>query len=228
MFFSNKKRLHSSSHNRNKKRLLKLRFIAFTGSFLVLTVLFSWLAHQNTIRISKVSIQGSSFLKESFIAERVWANLLGTYALLFPRNVNILYPKHAIREDLLDEFPQVADVSLSLGGLTSLKIELNERVPYALWCGDGKHDDKSLNQKKFPDCFFVDNKGVIFLDAPIYSHKIFFEIYGGIQGGKVRDGSTQPKPLGHAVLPEQSFKYISSFKKELEHIGISPTRLHIE
>ncbi len=150
----------------------------FAGSLYVL--------NQEFVRITKVQIFGA----DQSLAEIAERAMRGSYFGIIPRNTILFYPAARIRSDILAAFPDIAAVSLSRSGLTSLSIRVSKRVPIAKWCGTTAGVARSLATTSLEmandiakDCYFFDASGVVYAttttDQPVNTFSFYEPLASG-------------------------------------------------
>jgi len=152
-------------------------------AFFVLGVL-AWGAHNENIRISDVKIEGNSVVLDKDIKKEILK-----------------------KENILNEFKRIYSVKVKTIGINSIRIIVKERIPFALWCGDSLYDDgRSILDK----CYFMDEVGFIFIEAPSLSDSVYFEFYGTVDGGVI----------GRQFLTKEEFSRVILFKDLLNSVDI--------
>ncbi|MBV9159190.1 MAG: hypothetical protein JO019_01170 [Candidatus Kaiserbacteria bacterium] len=91
------------------------------------------------------------------------------------RSNMLMYPKAALEKSILDNFPPIKNVTISRRSLlgTEAAIHIDERAPFALWCGT--------------ICYVMDDSGFVFLDASssIAAPSSPYTFSGGIDGESI-------------------------------------------
>ncbi len=198
---------YRSSRFAHKKRK---RFLIVTGLGFVILVSFvfalSALSGCDFMKIKNVNILGVQEIKENDLKEIVWKDLDTKYLWLFSKDNIFIYPRKKIIGDVLKDFPKIRSASVDLDFPDSVNLKIDERMPYALWCGDATSTD----------CYFVDEEGYIFGTADDYSNDKFFRYY---------------KNLGADIFIRQSifdlkkFEDLDSFVVFLTGLEISPYKM---
>jgi hypothetical protein len=197
------------SHEQNTKRRKKWILISVAVFVLLGAVLYdiSWFAARPGFQIADIVISGN----ETTIAEEVKSEtrkiLSGKYFYLIPRTNIFFYPKHSLQTGLVEKFPQMQNVSLSLNSKRNLVISMSERKAVALWCGMSV---SALPAEK--TCYYLDENAFIFDDAPVFSGDVFFEFYG-------KGDAQQDDPLGKTFLEKKAFTNILDLHNLLEEYG---------
>jgi hypothetical protein len=105
-------------------------------------------------RVQEVAASGPNAEAISSIAQ---AQLTGTYALIVPKNSILFIPREPIRNAVLAEFPDVADVEIARASFTALDVTVTPRAKAFIWCG-------TSFATPYPDgvCFEADGGGLIY------------------------------------------------------------------
>lgn len=186
--------------------LLFLFFVALGG-----------LSHNEKWNIEQVDISGTNAVSEDSVRALVLQKLVGNYYLVYARSNSYLFPKKEIEDEILNFFPRVARVSVMRVDDHVIAVNVTERKPYALWCGESFHPESS----SYPDCWFVDTAGFVFDRAPMFSPGVYMEVYSPLVGG----GDTSPL---RGVLPDGQFTVANNFAKLLLGNVGKPAQLEVK
>ncbi len=160
------------SHLRAKKR--RLFFVrALIILFFVLILLFGlaiFSGHEKVI-IKNISIVNNISVPEEEILSIVNKDLADRYWYLFAKKNFLIFPRIQIKKDLLAKIKTLKEVNISWAGWQNIVIEVEERKPHSVYCGQ----DIKINKS---DCFFIDNIGYIYSLAPNFSGSVFIKNYG--------------------------------------------------
>ncbi len=80
-------------------------------------------------------------------------------------------PKNQILEVLQDNFKILKDINISIKNTNTLEVSLTERKALYTWCGASPTSPSD-------NCYFVDENGYIFDQAPYFSGEVYFKFYG--------------------------------------------------
>ncbi len=214
-------------HLKSSERVLEnnRRFVerVFAGMFVLLTLFFLgvWGSRREEVTIAEIKIIGIAFVAESDVRVFVDDMLDGAYGWLFPRRNSLLYPKDAIMRGLFENFPHIASVVVRRGSLRELFLEVEERRPSYLWCGETLMPADG----HAAECYFLDPQGVIFAKAPSFSGNVYFEMYGALSRTNVFKEKRHPSPIGFLFLSPAEFSRVVLFKDSLEEAGIPAEKL---
>lgn len=179
---------------RRKRRALMLFFCLFIiGALLGSAVALSW---ASPLRIQQVDIVGVSSANKNMVEEKARRNLDGAYWYIFPKDNIFLYPKDAIRADLLREFPVFASVAVSARDFRTIQVEAVERATRALWCGEGRELATA--------CLSLDEGGAAYALAADFSGLVYARYTGALPAG----------PLPRQFLTPDAFRALSALVDE--------------
>jgi hypothetical protein len=186
---------------KRKRERLKLRLLFFIVIFFLACVGIVALSYLPQIRINEIEVSGVKLISATDIEKEARGVLTGNHFLVFPKNNIFLYPKKDIEIRITDD-QAIDSVEVSIKNLHSIRIEVMEREPAALWCGDAGN------------CYLVSTKGLIFEPAPSSTPATFVRFSGGINR----------EPLGTPMLSVDDMRRTLSFI----HTLAAETDLHVE
>ncbi|MDO8603845.1 MAG: hypothetical protein Q7K40_00300 [bacterium] len=164
------------------------------------------ISHNEKWRIERVDISGAKAVEEDIVRSLVRQKLEGSYFFLYAHDNSYIYPKKDIERMLLATFPRIKSISVSRTDNHAVMVTVKERAPYALWC-NGEQSEKK--------CWFIDEDGFVFDQAPIFSRGVYVEFYGTLVE------RNEGEPL-RASLPYERFATAKNFVSLLrESIGDS-------
>ncbi len=163
------------------------------------------------LTIEQVSVHGNEVVSTATIERTVEDKLSGFYVHFFPRRTAFLYPKEALTEALQTLDPHIESASVSLSNFHTLEVEVLERKPFALYCGSEVVATSST-------CYFLDEDGYIFSDAPQFSDAPFISFYGT---------TTAPIITSH-LLRKDEFKAVSYTVQELAKLHYEVIRIALK
>jgi hypothetical protein len=136
-----------------------------------------------------------------------------SYFFVFPKNNSLIYPKKYLQEYLKERFKRIDTIKINRKDFTTLSIEITERKPIALWC-----DSSSLNASTSEKCYFLDDNGTIFVEAPYFSGNAYFRYYGLI-------GTSSPIVGAEYLASTTQFRSLSKFVSDVEYMSTTPIYL---
>jgi cell division septal protein FtsQ len=204
-----------SELKRHRKRAILNKFLFLIFGIAATFAFLAYVSRLNSLNISQVQISGNQVLDAEEIKSVVQEQLTGKYLWLFPKTNILYYSKGAIQNILQDKFKRIGSVSLSVKNNQSLQISITERVAKYIWCGS------VIAEGKDSKCYFLDESGYMFDEAPYFSGNVYFKFYGlPAQAG----GSDLT--LGSYFF-KQNFKQFISFKDTLIGFGLKPAATYL-
>lgn len=203
---------HSDKLLKRKRKIFYIKVSFLFGFFLILFLSFAGISRINYLNIQNTEIKGNKVLVEKDLQNIINNKMNGNYWLLFSKKNILIYPKQKIKDDLLAQYSLISSVDISLNLPNTLKVKINEREPYVLWCDDNFVPTEDINEK----CFFADNKGYIYSKAPNFSEKSIFKHYSKLK---------QANPIRASIFDESKFKEIDSFRQFIDGLGLSSYKL---
>ena len=201
-----------------KKKRLKIFLNKIFLSLIALLVIFASLAYISRLKqlnINEVEIIGNKTEDKEMIEATVKKEITGNYLWFFPKANIFFYPKDNIKKDLFNQFNRLKSISLYLKNKV-LKVSLTERAALYTWCGDtmnlvvGLPNGDSTTKEK---CYFIDEAGYIFDEAPYFSGDVYFKFYGLANLG--------------TYFSKENFRQLIYFKDTLLRIGLKPVSLYV-
>ncbi len=219
---------HSARHDehvRKKRRQLYIRLGIVCTCLCVLVALLSWISHQSFARITSIELQGGTLVRQSDIEPTVRTLLAGSYVWLFPRDTILLYPHDALEKTLLEDFHRIKTIDTHVANTGTLTITISERTPVAQWCTTENasvsttSDPVVTHLRASTECYFVDDQGTIFAEAPLFSGDAYFRYFGG---------TASSSPVGSMFMSSISeFETISGFVQRAREEGLHPQSLYV-
>lgn len=100
-----------------------------------------------------------------------------------PQKSIILAPIDKIKEDILDNFPEIKEVIINKKATNLLIIEIIERQSIGIWCQterlkiEATSTEPIINEPVVKQCFCLDKEGIIFRESPLISGSLILNIY---------------------------------------------------
>jgi cell division septal protein FtsQ len=189
-----------------RKRRARLIILSLAGILLIAGAL--WFIYAPNFAISEISINNDTALKDEILEEVVMYELSEKYFHIFPKSNILIYPRTSLKNKIRSMSWEVLSVNIKRSDAKSIVLDVENRVPYAIWC-------KSPSSR---ECFFIDKNGLIFLPATEFSKKLFPLLVGGISGG----------PLGQQLEDRGIYRNILSFISFLEEGGLGVSYTHLD
>ncbi len=167
------------ARRRRVRALLALIVLLFIGATVWGTSFVSYLPR---FSINSIAVLGAHDISPHLISDYVETILNdGSYHFLSRTNI-FLYPRAAIEKDIIGYFPRIRSAHVSRASLlsTEVKIEVEERKSFALWCADSGQ------------CYQMDEGGFIFSPAPGAATSTQYVFEGGV--------GTSTSPIGQTFI----------------------------
>lgn len=221
--------LRSSKLAQRRRRLLYIKAALVVISAALVVGVGSYLLHRPEVVIETVSIYGNEVISEQDLHAVVGEALAGNYAFLFPKSNIFIYPKRDIQEKILQTFPRVGGVSLEREGFRSISVNVEERHPFALWCREATLSpsiDTDVGTTTDMEethgaevCYFLDDGGYIFSEAPQFTGTGYFRYYGDLSVGA---------PIHTNFLGGNEFGRLAFFIENVEQLGVRTVSLSMK
>ena len=210
--FRNNPTLKPSKLRRRRRKIFAMKVLFVFLLFIGFIFLLSWFSKISSLQIENIEVSGNSTLSSAEITDAVKKETSAKYFFLFSKNSVFLYPKKSIEIKLADDFKKIEKLSIKSKGFKTLIATIVERKPNSLWCFSKSEDGNIRNNANLGKCYFLDEEGVIFSEAPDFSGNAFLRYYG------LLDNIEQP--IGKIYLPIGIFKEVSRFINSLEMLGL--------
>jgi cell division septal protein FtsQ len=222
---------------RSKKGLERARkrfvfvLVFISVSSLLLFGLLVYLLHSERINIQDVIVRGNVAVSTESIRRVVNEEIAGAYAYMFPKKSIFLYPKRAIIASIAGAYARIKQIDIESDNFSSLIVSIEERKPYAIWCGVLKHnlvesvmteeDDNEIKIEDTPatSCFMLDDEGFIYSHAPLGAESLYTVFEGEVSGESA---------IGTQFIGEEEFKNIAELVSLLQGGGFKPKKVLIE
>jgi len=204
---------------KHRRKVILNKVLMSLFALLVVFFLLAYFSNLKSLNISNVEISGNKVIDTEALKGIVEEQMTGKYLWLFPKTNLLLYPKNNIKNTLQEKFKRLNNINLSIlpparvGGAQTgnnriLEVSLGERIAQYTWCGIEYREASPENQK----CYFIDENGYIFDEAPYFSGEVYFKFYG-VQS--------------ESYFYKKNFKQLIAFKNILLNIGLKPVVLYI-
>lgn len=150
-------------------------------------------SHYHTFLIQNVDVTGNKTVSMQLIAEATDRVLDQKHFFVLPKRNKWLYPKDELAATLAAEFPRLAAIDLERSSST-LSVAVVEREGVALWCVSASR------------CYFADDAGYVFVEAPEFTGNPFFIINAALVGD----------PIGQQPLPAPAFRSLLELASSTE------------
>ncbi len=197
---------------RRRAKIFAVKAAIIFFLFILTTAGFAWASKNERFLIKKIEIKGNQTVSAEEIVKIAEEKISGKYLFLFPKKNTYLYPGASVRREILNSVKKIKTVETRIETGNILSVAILERKPEYVWCPD-------MSEVGVPEtparCYFLDEDGFSFSEAPKFSGPVFFEIHGRFSLPN-NDNFVGLRPLGDKI-----FRDIVSFKDSLEEIGLS-------
>ncbi len=211
--------LHSprlSELKKRRRRVVINKILLLVFCFALIFTLSTYLSRLPNLNIAEIQVVGNKVVDTDAIKKVAQEQIAGKYAWLFPKTNILFYPKNNIIHALRKNFTRLQDITLSVKQNKILEITIIERVPKYTWCGAVTPE---LNSNSNQKCYFMDDSGYIFDEAPFFSGQVYFKFYG------FTDIPNQ-EPLS-ASFAKGIFSKLIGFKDVLIAMGLKPVAIYL-
>lgn len=174
------------SRLKRRKRVRRVRLlIALSVLLLLLLGIVIGLSWVPFIRIHMVEVRGTETIATSTLEEFVNGEIEGKMIFVLPKNNIFLYPKQNIISKLLARYPTLKGANVRAQNFETIGVEVAERKPRALWCGENKSDGDQ--------CYLMDETGFAYAEAPAYENAPYVRYFGAATTTEGFTSSITPK-----------------------------------
>jgi len=193
--------LKRSTELKKKKTIGKIILLVVVFLIIVGGIIYAF--YSSNFEIKEIEVSGYEVLAEDDLQDWINQELSGNYLWVFSKRNIFLYPKRHLIQGLLANFPRLSGVEVNLNSWNRLSVHITERDVRTVWCDsyDKLVSEVSSSTSAITDwrqCFFADEKGVVFAEAPYFSDNIFVEL----------DGLLPERPLGDQPLPLSKYQQV--------------------
>jgi cell division septal protein FtsQ len=201
-----------------------LRFSALSFGVLAFFGLLTYGCHLKHLRIQNIYVQTDGSLSDTALASTIQAELKGKILGILPKDSVFISQNKDLENILRDAYPRIAESEVKRAGFSTLNAKIEERTPFALWCGDvvpsvaseQTTEDTQTTEELWGTCYLMDETGFIYANSPIFSGNMFPRYYGSLK---------EAEPIAQQYMPALQFKEWQSFYTSLEHNDIAPQAL---
>jgi hypothetical protein len=195
-----------------KRPASKLKIGILAAVFLILVAGAVYLVvYSPVFRIKNIEITGNKEVDKDEIIN-VFKDIIGRQSKLLTsvlktNNILLWGDNENLYQEVKSSIPKISEVSLKKDYFNrSIKISIKEREKFGVWCA-GEAAATSSEQSAVKDCFWFDNNGVIFAEAPTVEGNLI---------NKVDDYAGRSLKPGDVVLSEKFFVNLAKIFGVLE------------
>lgn len=161
-----------------KRRKFFSKLVLFIFVLSILFIVVGFLSRLPKYSINEVEVRGTESLDGSVVASSVIESLKGYKLLVYSRASIFLYSKKEVSSFISSAFPRVYKVISIDREKQKLIISIEERHGAYTWCGHvAPTFEKRFQRDK---CYFLDQEGFAFAEAPNFTEGVYLSIYGGL------------------------------------------------
>lgn len=165
--------------------------------------------NRKEFQIQSIQVVGTKSLDSTAIQAAVQHSISGSYGLIIPRTNALLFSKQRTEHTLMQLFPALSHVAINFTDRNNIVITIDEKKPQFVWCSDPT------------TCYFVDNNGMIYDSAPIFTPGVFITLTGGEIADPVH-------PLRSFFLPTYKFNVFKNKLESLEEYPLNILEVHYD
>ncbi len=203
--FSRNKKWNIKNTVEKKKFKIPKRFWVYLGLIILCIIGVVHVLRLPEYQIKRVIVENAVLTPEDNIKSIADEYLGYTYFYFIPQSNIWLYPKDKIR-DQIKSLPSIDGVKIVLGQNNELLIEVKEKNNKFLWCDE--------NGK----CFYMNEAGYVFAEAPQYEGNAFLTFRGQMDG----------ESLGKYFLTEEKMRDILGFIFKLRDFDIEVVSINVK
>jgi hypothetical protein len=208
-------RLAELKKQRRNSQARKIFLVVFSVLLFVSAAVF--ISRAAKLNIKEVVVSGNKVIDTELIKEVADRHISGDYFWFFPKTNFLIYPKDQIRAELEEKYKRLKDISFNLRNDQVLEISVGEREGKYTWCGEKLpvEGEEPTVTDEGSGCYFMDESGYIFDEAPYFSGEVYFRFFGPIENIE--------EVTGNYFLPGV-FQKVVYFKDNLPK-GLTPALL---
>ncbi len=154
------------------------------------------------LQVTSVSVLGTQVLDVEDVVSFTKEQLVGKKLWILPKSSIFLVDESYLKNTIKQKFSRIENISVSRDNFHGLTIEIKEFDALYLWC----------NQSSVEDCYFMDNQGMVYSNAPVFSGTAYPKI--------ITNKEVSPLPFSAMEVSEVS--RITMLNDRLSVIGITP------
>lgn len=212
--FLRRSTLRSPQFAKKKKKQFWARFGVFIFAVLILIAAPAVLSHMNFVKISEVDIRGVNAMSRDALSEYIDGKISKNFLWVFSMKNVVLYPRKKTEKSLIKDFPEIDKVDISMKGLNAISVSILERSPNAVWCTGDMPAQGDIKQ----DCYLIDERGLLFAQAPHFSGNVYSRFYGLVD---------EQNPIGSEYVGSDQYKELKTFSKNLSDAGLNISGIYL-
>src|SRR3989339_1142848 len=192
---------------RKKRRNTVWRKLAMISVlFLAIFVLLGFAARLKDVNIQTVSVTGNKLIDAKELEDFTWEILGGHFFWLYPKSNIMIYPDLELKNRIQERFKRIENIEIFSNADLTLSIKIKERGAKYVWCDE------------YIKCYFTDEYGYIFDEAPYFSGPVYLKFQGGVNLDKT--------PVGQ-IVAGPDFEKLTSFTETMKTFGLEATMVNL-
>lgn len=141
----------SDSLRRKKQKIRKIKMYAYAGLFVIVCIVFIYIARLPAIQIQQVKVSGTIFVEKTEI-EKKTQDILRTKSLFFiPKSNIFLFPKKQLEKSILQN-PAIISAKIRKDFWNTLTIDITEQDKKMIYCSSVENNT----------CLYINEEGFIY------------------------------------------------------------------
>ncbi len=209
---------------RSLNRKIDKTFGYIGHSFLAIYAIYLlcvWISERPSLFINSITVVGAHATSEEGIKAVASSVLNDKILYRIKQNNQLLYPSQEVGKQIRSLSPRIANVKVRFDNHKDLKVIITEYTPNFLYClgsNSTQHESSTPQKDHQPkDCFFADEEGYVYANAPEYIGYPFVAIVASSSEQAV----TQASPVGTHVLTNDSYNRIRLYIDNLSRVGLT-------
>jgi len=196
---------------KRRRRNVINKILLILGAIGIICIFLAYISKIERLNITDISVTGNKIVDTEEIIVKVKENLEGKYIWLIPKTNFLVIPKNKIKEDLEAQFKRLKDIRVDYSNQRVLEITVSEREGKYMWCGEVLPETE-LRVEDSP-CYFADEMGYVFDEAPYFRGDAYFRFYG-----QLTDSQFAPVIWNSLI----------SFRESLIAMKVKPTSMYMK
>ena len=209
-----------SPEARHRRRVQLSIVTAMVGCLVVIVSgALLWLVNRPEFRLADITIYGTQQLDEVVVRETIETYLDGAYFNFFPKDSFFFFASSRLENHLREKYPRIGTLASERRGFTKLELVIQERSPFALWCGDivplelgplADGTSTTTRRENLSTCYYLDESGYLYAKAPHFTGNPLNRFYGSLDSGQV---------LGQYFIPTDEFRQLYNLIADINEAG---------
>lgn len=214
----------SLSFVRRQRRQTVFRIIL---AVILIPVFFWGISHLTSLEsltIYSVEVYGVTAEDAGSIRQKINETIEGKYFWLFSRSNALLYPRDGVAQAVQSLFPQIEQVNVKLKNRHVLVVTITEKNAAAVVCTHlPDFDENRLILEDADGCYFTDNTGILFSEAPVFSGPTYKRYYAPDSGN-----ASSTNGVVDRILDTETFEDLQQFYQAVQDAKITAEAILIK